>query len=140
MQRKPRPPEEHLLSGEWGRLLFVGLYGFSVSFLFYLWQLSQGVELIEARSTTLTLAIVFELVLAYSVRSRLPLWKVGMFSNRWMVGATAVPLIIQLIVLYTPLAPLLHVGPLTLAQWGIVLLICFSSLLFFEIMKVIAKD
>ncbi|MDA0376121.1 MAG: cation transporting ATPase C-terminal domain-containing protein [bacterium] len=91
MKRQPRKQSEHILDGEWGRLIFSSFLGFSVSFLFYLWRLSEGMSLGLARTETLTLAIMFELFLAFSTRSNQPIWKVGFFSNRWMIGGILIP-------------------------------------------------
>jgi P-type Ca2+ transporter type 2C len=137
MRRPPRPPNEHLLSGEWGRLVIAALWAFAVAFLFYLWQLSKGVPLEEARTTTLTLAINFELLMAFTVRSHLPIWKIGFFSNKWMLGAVAIPFLLQIILLYSPLSLVFHLTPITLIEWGEIFLLAFSGFAVFEMMKLV---
>ncbi len=137
MNRPPRNPKEHLLSGEWGRLVVAGLLAFAMAFVFFLWQISRGVELTEARTTTFTLAILFELFLAFNIRSRRPIWQIGVFSNKWLVGAVMVPLVLHLILLYTPLSVFFRLVPLELSQWGLVALLAFLGFAFFELLKVI---
>ena len=137
MKRPPRPQSEHILHGEWGRLLFSSVFAFAMAFLFYLWQLSSGVSLIEARSTTLTLAIIFELFLAFSVRSSEPIWRIGFFGNPWLLGAVAIPFFLQFALLYTPLNILFHVTPISFTQWVEVFLLATGAFVVFEMMKLL---
>jgi len=139
MKRPPRNPKEHLLSGEWGRLVIAGLWAFGMAFLFFLWQLQNGVPLIEARTTTFTLAVVFELFLAFNVRSRRPLWEIGFFSNKWLLGAVTVPILLHLMLLYTPLNVFFRLVPLSLLEWVEILILAFSGFVVFELMKLIPK-
>ncbi|MFH1670958.1 MAG: cation-translocating P-type ATPase [Patescibacteria group bacterium] len=139
MNRPPRPSREHLLSGECGRLVITALWTFSIAFLFYLWQLSSGIPFIEARTATFTLAIILELLLAFTVRSKKPLWKIGIFSNRWLVGAAAVPILLHFVLLYTPLNMVFHLTTLTVLKWGEILIIALLSFLVLELMKLIPE-
>ena len=137
MKRPPRHQSEHILHGEWGRLLFSSVFAFAVAFVFFLWQLSNGLPIIEARSTTLTRAMIFELFLAFSVRSTEPVWRIGCFSNKWLRGATAIPFISQCALLYTPLNILFHVRPISLKQWVEVSLLAFGAFVIFEMIKLL---
>jgi len=137
MDRPPRPPREHILSGQLGRLVFAAIFAFAMAFVFYLWQLSSGVPLIEARTTTLTLAINFELFLAISARSSRPFWHVNPFSNCWLIGAIALPFLLQIVLLYSPLAGLFHLVPITLGEWGEVFALAAGGFLVLELLKII---
>ncbi len=137
MKRKPRNPKEHLLAGQEGRLLFSAVFAFGVAFLFYLWQLSSGIPTNEARTTTLTFAIFFELLLAHSTRSEKPLWRIGFFSNKWMLWGTAIPLAFQMILLFTPLGSFFHLTAITPIEWIEILLLALGSFAVFEIIKLI---
>ncbi|MBU2213034.1 cation-translocating P-type ATPase [Patescibacteria group bacterium] len=139
MRRPPRPHNEHLLSGEWGRLVIAGLYSFALAFLYFLWQMGSGVPLIEARTATFTLAIVFELFLAFTMRSRRPLWEIGVFSNKWLLWAVSIPLCLHLLLLYTPLNVLFRLVPLSLIEWVEIVVLAFSGFLIFELMKLIPE-
>jgi Ca2+-transporting ATPase len=137
MKRPPRPSEEHLLSGEWGKLVIAAFLAFSIAFLYYLYQLSSGVSLEAARTGTLTLAINFELLMAFSVRSRLPIWEVGFFSNRWLLGAVAIPFLLQFILVFTPMGALFHLTILSAAQWLQIIVFALSGFLLFELLKIL---
>ena len=139
MQRSPRSPDEHLLDGQWGKLALAAVFCFSITFLFYLWKLSTGMSEINARTETLTVAILLELCLAFSTRSSLPIWKVGLFSNRWMLGAVAIPFVAQFILLYSPLREVFHLGYISLIDWSEIALIALGGFFFFELMKYIPR-
>lgn len=139
MRRPPRPPREHLLAGETGRLVLAALWAFGVAFLFFLWQLSQGIPLAEARTATFTLAIIFELFLVFTLRSKRPLWEIGLTSNPWLLGAVAVPFALQILLLTTPLREFFHLTPLSLREWGMVLLLSASGFVLFEFLKLLDK-
>lgn len=140
MRRKPRNPNEHLLSGEAGRLMVAAVIGFSVSFVLYLSLLSKGVSLEESRSVIITLAILFELFVVISMRSTKPIWKIGFFSNPWMIGAIAVPALLQFVLLFTPMAEVFHLVNITFAEWLEVLLISFAGFVVFEILKIVSPQ
>jgi Ca2+-transporting ATPase len=135
MRRPPRPPSEHVLSGEDGRLTIAALLAFGVAFLYFLWQLSRGVPLAEARTATFTLAIVFELFLVWTLRSRRPVWQIEFFSNPWLIGGVCLPFGMQILLLYTPLRTAFHLVPLTLEQWVMILILASSGFVLFELLK-----
>lgn len=140
MNRPPRDPNEHILHGEFGRLMVAAFVGFSASFILYLWLLSNGTELIEARSVTITLAILFELFVVISMRSSKPIWTIGFFSNPWMLGAISVPFALQFILLFTPMAKVFHLTRITGAQWFMVFGISVAGFLFFESLKLLPSN
>lgn len=140
MRRPPRHPDEHLLHGEFGRLVVAAVVGFSVSFTLFLWLLSVGTPLIEARSVTMTLAIIFELFVVISMRSNKPIWQIGFFSNKYMVGAIAVPFALQFALLFTPLSTIFHVTAITLQEWLLVFGISLAGFVFFELLKLIPHN
>jgi len=139
MQRKPRDADEHLLAGQGGRLMFSAFFAFAIAFLFYLWQLSSGIPLDEARTTTLTLAILFELLLAHSVRSEKPLWEIGFFTNKWILWGTAIPFVFQLILLFTPLRDFFHLTSITVVEWLEIAVLSLGAFAVFELMKLIPE-
>ena len=110
MRRPPRAPGESLLAGTWGRLVGSALVGVALTLGWYLHELASGVPLDQARASTLTLAIGFELVLAYSSRSRLPAWRLDPRGNPWLLRATAVVVAMHAGLLYSPLADAFHLA------------------------------
>ena len=138
MERKPRPPEQHILSGEWGRLIFASLLAFSCAFFLFRYLLDVvGEPLSEARTVTLTMAITFELLLAHSMRSRRPLSQLGFFSNRWLLWATIPPVVLQILIVHTPVRTLFHLTPMTVHDWVLAVGIALLGFTVFEVMKLL---
>ena len=135
MKKPPRKPGESILAGEWGSLVFASVLAFSFAFLLFLYLLSIGKPLVEARSVTLMMAITFELLLAHNVRSRRPLLQIGLFSNKWILWATAIPFALQFVLLYTPLAGLFHLVPISFIDWMMAIGIAVSGFALFEVVK-----
>ena len=135
MQRPPRDASEHLLHGETGRLVFAAFFGFATSFALYTWLLKAGTPIVEARSVAMTLAILFELFTVVSMRSKKPIWKIGFFSNPWMIGAVLVPFSMQFLLLFTPMSDLFRLTNITLVEWTEVLVICIFAFGVFEAIK-----
>jgi Ca2+-transporting ATPase len=106
MDRKPRDPNESVFTRDVKAylsltpVLMTGLLLFG--FFFYRpWE--SGAQLLEARTQLLTAMICMELANAISARSlKYPVWKVGVFKNRFLWYAVGSSFLLQLVVLYTP--------------------------------------
>jgi Ca2+-transporting ATPase len=102
MQRPPHPPKENIFGRGMARDILVvgllmGLVSLGVGFFAWLggdpaWQ--------TMAFTTLTMA---QMGNALAVRSeRYTLWKIGLFSNRLILGAVLLTLLLQMAVVYLP--------------------------------------
>ena len=49
-------------------------------------------------------------------------YAIGMFSNKWLLGALAMSIILVLAIVYTPLSEVFHTTPLSVAMWEDVLI------------------
>jgi Ca2+-transporting ATPase len=136
MCRPPRDPKEHLLSGEY---TFIGLAAIIAAIAaFHVFTTTWGAVGEDlARSMTLTTAILFELTLVFTCRSKESLFRIGLFSNHALLGAVAIAFFFLLLLLYTPLAPFVHLLPLSPAQWMLPLVWSIGALLFFELLKLL---
>ncbi len=106
MQRKPRKPSESLFSKDVKTYLGVMpvVMGILLLVAFFSHQpwLSEF-RLLEARTQLLTAMIVMELVVALSCRSlKYPVFKVGVFKNKFLWYAIAASFALQLFILYAP--------------------------------------
>ncbi len=144
MQRKPRKPTESIFTRDVKIYLTVVpalmtallLFGY-----FYHKPWEGSFQLVEARTQLFTAMILMELVNAVSARSlKYPVFKVGVFKNKFLWYAIIASLVLQLFVLYTPgVQSIFGVTSPELLDWGIAILfaaIVFSSL---EIGKYIAS-
>jgi Ca2+-transporting ATPase len=128
MRRPPRDPKEGLLTRYWRFIIFAALVAFVADFVpFYLIYTWTG-DVAVARSAALTTIVLFELFLAYQVRSDdkhvfSQGWK-GLTSNRLLFASLIFSLVLQLTVVYfPPLQEIFKVAPLTLEQ----LLLCMAT-------------
>lgn len=101
MQRPPRKPEDSVFKGT---LLFMIVLPILLTiltlFLFDLFM-PQGLE--KARTIAFMTLVSFELFIALSCRSlHQPIWKVGIFANKWLWGAVLLSFGLQLVLLYVP--------------------------------------
>jgi Ca2+-transporting ATPase len=139
MARSPRDPKESIFTKKvrWyiGGLavnIFVGLFP-----LFYWYWKSEGV--VKAQTMVLVTIILFEMFNAFNCRSdRYSIFKLGWFSNKWLVWAVLSSLLLMALILYIPyLALLFHTVPLGFTDWMVAVGISCSALVFVELYKLI---
>ena len=64
------------------------------------------------------------------------LWSQGLFSNRPLLAAVALTIVLQLVVIYTPLLhPIFNTQPLSFAEIGLCVLLASTVLLSVEFEK-----
>jgi Ca2+-transporting ATPase len=110
MERKPRDPNESVFTRDVKFYLSLVPILMTALLLFgyFYYQPWRGVVdgkdmLVEARTQLLTAMILMELANAISARSlKFPVWKVGIFKNRFLWYAVGSSFLLQLLVLYTP--------------------------------------
>ena len=136
MVSKPRQGKS-LLGGIWPYIVFGGLINFLACFIVYLIGINNGITIEATRSMVLTTGILFEVFFVYTCRSRKPLTEIGIFSNRWLNFAIILSIILQIVLLYTPLSIVFGLTSLSISQWLLVLPFAISGLVLFEITKYI---
>lgn len=118
MQHPPRLKDTAIL-GISGivTIIVLGTYTGLSSLWIFFHLMEQGVEL--ARTTAFTAMVVFEKVSVFAFRSlRLPGWRIGWFSNPFLLGALAVTLSAQVLAVYwPPLQVMLHTVPMGVDEW-----------------------
>jgi len=121
MARAPRRPEARLLDG--GRLLAIGGEGLMLglialgAFSYCLYGLH--LELDQARTVAFTVMVVVQLVHSFNCRSeRLSLFQLGVGTNRVLVWAFLLSLVVQVAVLTVPAAAsVFKVAALPIEVW-----------------------
>ena len=124
MQRKPRKPNESVFSKDVKVYLttvpiFMTVLLLLAFFSHMPWE--SNFQLLEARTQLLTAMIAMELAIAISCRSlKFPVFKVGVFKNKFLWIAVLSSFALQLLVLYTPgLQVLFDVHSPELIDWAI---------------------
>jgi Ca2+-transporting ATPase len=85
---------------------------------------------------------ISELLRAYTSRSeRYPIFKIGLFSNKWMNMAVGASLVLVLAVIYVPfLNPIFQTEPLTAAEWELVLPLLLVPSVVAELTKLVLRS
>jgi Ca2+-transporting ATPase len=112
-----------------------GLGVFGVFFWLY-----DSVSLDEARTMAFCTLTAFQLFRAVNARSdENTVFKLGLFSNRYLLVSIGIAFILQLVVVYMPFMQMaFHTVPISVAQWCIIISIAGSIFMAEELRKVIA--
>lgn len=156
MKHKPRNPKDSLFKGSIFTLVFNGVLIGVLTLIGFIYGVMKygavGVTLTnivnnpEALMHAQTIAFVVlsgtQLFHALNMRSATKsIFKIGLFSNMYLIGAILLGFILQLAVMYIPpIANMFNVIPLTLGDWGIVLGLSVIPLVVNEIRKLFIKD
>ena len=139
MRRPPRNPKAHILDGEYVFIFIAVIIATLATFHAFSTGLLISDNVDFARTLSLTTAILFELFLVNTCRSKRSLFSIGLFGNFYLIAANTIAFGILLLVLYTPLAPFFHVVPINLVHWTLPFLWSVGGLLFFEALKMLPR-
>lgn len=156
MKHKPRNPKDSLFKGSLFTLLFNGVLIGILTLIGFVYGVNKygadGVTLAniannpEALMHAQTIAFVVlsgtQLIHALNMRSSdKSIFKIGLFSNMYLIYAMIVGISLQMAVIYIPpIARMFNVIPLTLADWGLVIILSLIPLVINEIIKLFIKD
>lgn len=120
MSRPPRAPGRPLLT--WTltlRILLVSTLLVAGTWWIFELELAGGASLAEARTAAVNLFVAVELFYLFSCRSLTrSVWRIGFFSNRWVILGVLVQAAGQLAITYLPLMnELFHTAPITAEAW-----------------------
>ena len=120
MARPPRDPRRPLLTAAliW-RILLVSALLVGGAWWLFEWEKGNGATLAEARTAALNLFVMVELFYLFSCRSLTrPMWRAGVFSNRWILVGITIQMAGQLAITYLPaMTHLFQTAPITPAAW-----------------------
>ncbi len=108
MERPPRPPDEPVINREMTLGVAVQTFAISGAVLAAYWLgrtvfATTGTDLRVAKSMAFVTLVMSELFRAYTSRSeRYPLFKLGLFTNKYMQYAVGFSMILLLFVIYVP--------------------------------------
>lgn len=146
IKEKPRNPKESLFAhGGVPFIILNGLVKGSLALAAYLIGLSLGggeeTGLPLARTMAFCVLSLSQLFHAFNTRHiTKSLISVGIFKNRWLIGAFFLCSFMQVIVVLVPgLASYFKIVGLDALQWGIVWLLSFSTIILNEIAKIFVR-
>jgi len=134
MKRKPLNHNNNILKGISRFIIVAGCISFIATISLFLLFYQKDLE--KARTMALTASVFCELFIALSCRSEdKNIWKLGLFSNKFMLFSILIAGVLQVIAIYTPLSTVF--GLKAISIWELLLAIGVSSLgfIFFEITK-----
>ncbi|MBN1176378.1 MAG: HAD-IC family P-type ATPase [Dehalococcoidales bacterium] len=121
LRQPPRHPGVGILfPGQVIRIVSMAVYmGVGITLIFNWAQARMPIE--EARTLAFCTMVTFEWFRAFNARSdERSVFKLGVFRNRWLVGAVSVAIMLQLAVVYVPfLQTAFRTVPLGLDRWWI---------------------
>ena len=138
MSRFPRNPKKNLFAdGLWWKIMIEG----AMLGMFTLLAFSIGNRLysVEVGRTMAFLALgILELVHSFNIKSEESIFKIGVFENKYLIGALVLGVILQVIVVVvSPLAQVFSLVPLTGIQWLYTILIAVAPIPIVEIQKAV---
>ncbi|NLA58400.1 MAG: calcium-translocating P-type ATPase, SERCA-type [Firmicutes bacterium] len=141
MRQKPRRLKESVFAGGMGaRIVFYGCLIGLLGVTAYHLGVREGVPVATARTMSFATLAFAQLFQALNARSSESLFKVGLFSNKYMVMAIAGSISLQLLVMLVPfLQGVFEVNPLDLAHWEIVIGLALVPVIVGEIQKLVVK-
>ncbi|MCK4335322.1 MAG: calcium-translocating P-type ATPase, SERCA-type [Candidatus Aenigmarchaeota archaeon] len=137
MSRPPRDPEEKILTrGMSIDITTVGIIMCVGTLLLFALNLPSGGT--KAVTIAFTTIVMFEMVRVQSVRMK---YKLGVFSNKKLITAIAISILLQIIIIYTPFfQPIFGTTPLALIEWGEIILVSSTVLIIMWIKNKIIKE
>ncbi|MEK6904550.1 MAG: cation-translocating P-type ATPase [Nanoarchaeota archaeon] len=113
MHKPPRNPKEQLITKNMMvNIILIGVL-MTVSALFFFSRYLPDVK--KAQTMVFTTVVIFEMIRIYMVRSQ---YRQGIFSNKYLIFAVLTSLVLQAVVIYTPLGKFFRTVPLGLIEIG----------------------
>ena len=120
MTRPPRDPKLPILPPELLlRVLMVGFILMIAAFILFQWELSRGASLERARTVAVNVFVVVEAFYLFNCRSLgRSVFKLGLFTNKWVIFGFFLMIVLQLLYTYTPfMNTAFRSEPMPLASW-----------------------
>jgi Ca2+-transporting ATPase len=144
MDRPPRPVREPIIN----RLMTIGISVQTVAITgavlaaFYIGKMWEPGNALLAGTMAFVTLSASELVRAYTARSeRASLFRLGVFSNKYMQYAVVVSLLLLLAVVYVPfLQPIFDTVPLGLREWSVILPLLLVPSVAAEVTKLVIRE
>ncbi len=120
MARPPRRPDTPVITTELGiRIALVSLLLLIGAFGLFEWNLLQGHSLETARTVAVNVFVFGELFYLFNCRSlRYSMFRLGIFSNFWLIVGVLTMVTLQLLLIYSPtMNQLFGTTPIGPAEW-----------------------
>ena len=136
MNRKPIDSKKGLFTdGLWSKIFVEGtMLGMLTLFAFSIGNKMYSLEV--GRTMAFVCLGMLELVHSFNIKSEESIFKVGIFENKYLVGAFLLGTIMQVgVVIFSPIASIFKLVPLNNIQWIYTILISLVPIVIVEIQK-----
>jgi len=130
MERPPRDPRKSLLTGAViFRTVLVSALLVAGSWWLFQYELSHGASLEASRTAALNVFVAVEIFYLFSCRSLVdPVWRMGFFTNRWLLVGVTIQILGQAAITYLPaMNTLFQTEPIGLGAWWRILLVAIVA-------------
>lgn len=138
LKTKPVNKKQKILNKDvWGYLVLAAVLMTVVTIPLFKHFLSQGIE--KARTVAFVAMSMLQIVNVFNMRSlKRSIFKIGLLSNKWVLGAVALSIALMAVVIYIPVfAGIFEFVPLTGKEFLIITLASSSIIVFGEIYKLV---
>lgn len=136
MNRPPRDSRKSIFAdGLMGKIVVEGfMIGMFTILAFFIGNRYYGIEV--ARTMAFISLGMLELIHSFNVKSEESIFKVGLFENKYLVGAFLLGTVLQLGIVFVPtLAEIFKLTQLNTTQWLITLAISIAPIIIVELQK-----
>ena len=136
MNRPPRDAKKSIFAdGLMGRIVIEGfMIGMFTIFAFFIGNKYYGIEV--ARTMAFISLGMLELIHSFNVKSEESIFKVGLFENKYLLGAFVLGTVLQVGIICVPsLAEIFKLTQLNTTQWLIIVVISVAPVIIIEIQK-----
>ena len=136
MTRPPRDSRKSIFAdGLMGKIVVEGfMIGMFTILAFFIGNKYYGIEV--ARTMAFISLGMLELIHSFNVKSEESIFKVGLFENKYLLGAFVLGTVLQLGIIFVPsLAEIFKLTQLNATQWLITIVISIAPIIIVEIQK-----
>lgn len=136
MNRPPRDAKKSIFAdGLMGKIVVEGfMIGMFTILAFFIGNRYYGIEV--ARTMAFISLGMLELIHSFNVKSEESIFKVGLFENKYLLGAFGLGTVLQLGIIFVPsLAEIFKLTQLNTTQWLITIAISIAPIIIVEIQK-----
>jgi P-type Ca2+ transporter type 2C len=141
MDEPPRSPEARIINREIIQsIIFVAIF-MAAGTLWMFTRASNSASLIYAQTIAFTTLAMFQVFNSLNCRSRtLSVFQLGLFRNRYLMGAIVTSITLQVLAGRVPfMQRALGTVPLTLRDWGLIVLVSSSIFIADELRKLVQR-
>jgi len=141
MRQQPRKNSDKIISRTDAMgMVFLGIV-MALGTLFVFHYALAGGNAVYAVTMAFTMLVIFQLYNVLNCKNEnKSIFRTGVMNNKWLLLAILSSLMLQLAVLYTPLSGFMKTMPLNLSDWGIVLAVGSTVIIFEEIRKIVTHN